>query len=234
VVFCGISLTNSALPAEINQITGVREKPSFAETIELALRLHPDTNELIFVGCPNNLPGELARKGIVQTLPNFTRQDSFTNQVSITFWDHLHLNELQARLKHLQPGKVLFIYGFICDQEDRVIPLNELGELVSDISPVPVYSFWDYLLGGGIVGGKMVSSKVQGALGAQLALRILRGEPPEEIPVISVEANHYMFDYPVLKRFGIPRTDLPVERVVINQPEPFYYVEKTYLWIGVV
>lgn len=226
VVYCGISTTFPLPYPGPNAVTGFRDDPSFAETIALALRLHPDTNELIFVGCPNNLPGALAREGIVGTL------SEFSGRVATTFWDDLHVEELKERLARLQPGRLVFIYGFICDRTDRVISASELGELVSGFAPVPVYSFWDYMLDSGIVGGKLVSSRRQGALGAELALRILRGEPVEAIAVAGVEANRYMFDFRALERFRLSPRLLPEASLVINRPEPFYHVDKQYLWGG--
>lgn len=224
VVFCGIGTITPVSPPDLKTITGVRDNPSFAETIALALRLHPDTKELIFVGCPNNLPGALAREGVVGALTEFS------GRVNATFWDDLHVEDLKERLVRLQSGQLVFIYGFICDRTDRVISAAELGELVSGIAPVPVYSFWDYMLGSGIVGGKLVSSRQQGVLGAQMALRILRGEPAEVIALDSVEANRYMFDFRALERFNLSPELLPSSSLIVNQPEPFYHVDKKYLW----
>lgn len=224
VVYCGVGTLTPVSPRDPKTVTGVRDDPSFAETIALALRLHPGTKELIFVGCPNNLPGALAREGVVGALTEFS------GQVDAVFWDDLHVEELKERLQRLQPGRLVFIYGFICDRTDRVISASELGELVSGIAPVPVYSFWDYMLGSGIVGGKLVSSRQQGVLGAQLALRVLRGEAAENIPVVSAEANRFMFDFRALERFKLSPELLPVSSLIVNQPEPFYHVAKKYLW----
>lgn len=224
VVYCGIGTITPVSPPDLKTITGVRDDPSFAETIALALRLHPGTRELIFVGCPNNLPGALAREGVVGALAEFA------GRVDAVFWDDLHVEDLKERLVRLQPGQLVFIYGFICDRTDRVISAAELGELISGIAPVPVYSFWDYMLGSGIVGGKLVSSRQQGVLGAQMALRILRGEPAEGITVDSVEANRDMFDFRALKRFKLNFDTLPAGSLIIHQPEPFYHVDKNFLW----
>lgn len=224
VVYCGIGTITPVSPPDLKTITGVRDDPSFAETIALALRLHPGTRELIFVGCPNNLPGALAREGVVGALTEFA------GRVDAVFWDDLHVEDLKERLVRLQLGQLVFIYGFICDRTDRVISAAELGELISGIAPVPVYSFWDYMLGSGIVGGKLVSSRQQGVLGAQMALRILRGEPAEGITVDSVEANRDMFDFRALKRFKLNFDTLPAGSLIIHQPEPFYHVDKNFLW----
>jgi signal transduction histidine kinase len=224
VVYCGIGTTTPVSPPDLKIITGVRDDPSFAETIALALRLHPGTKELIFIGCPNNLPGALAREGVVGALTEFS------GRVDAVFWDDLHVEDLKERLVRLQPDRLVFIYGFICDRTDRVISAAELGELITGIAPVPVYSFWDYMLGSGIVGGKLVSSRQQGVLGAQTALRILRGEAAENIPVVSAEANRFMFDFRALQRFNLSPKLLPPASLIIHQPEPFYHIDKKFLW----
>ncbi len=224
IVFCGVSDFNLLRVSCAEEITGVSNVPSFRNTIELALRFHPSSKELIFIGCPKNLPGKLARDGIDATFPEFRAR------VNFTFWDGLHAKELAIKLRSLHDGQLAFIYGSICDQSNRVLSAEELGETICGNSPVPVYSFWDYLLGQGIVGGNLVSSKKQGALGGDLALRVLRGEPPENIPVVRVDSNPNMFDYAQLKKFNIPIASLPADSIVINQPEPFYHVSKEYLW----
>jgi diguanylate cyclase (GGDEF)-like protein len=58
-------------------------------------------------------------------------------------------------------------------------------------------------------------------MAAQLALRIISGDPAGSIPVVTHSTNPYMFDYRQLKRFGLKASNLPTGSVFIGQPAPF-------------
>ncbi|NTW77429.1 MAG: PAS domain S-box protein [Syntrophaceae bacterium] len=63
-----------------------------------------------------------------------------------------------------------------------------------------------------------------------MALRILKGEKIENIPVVRKSPTRYMFDYQQMERFGIKRSALPPESVIINEPVSFYAVNKSLVW----
>ncbi len=81
---------------------------------------------------------------------------------------------------------------------------------------------WDIALGHGIVGGKVVSGKLQGQEAAKLALQILREVPVSDLPVITTSPNQYQFDWNQLERFDISPDDLPQDTYIINRPVSFY------------
>ena len=103
--------------------------------------------------------------------------------------------------------------------------------LVTKNCDVPVYTAWDMFVGHGVIGGIVTSGRSQGEHAALLALRVLGGESMDSIPVITESPNVPMFDYNVMHRFGISVSDLPVGRVVINEPVSLYYKHKTYIWM---
>lgn len=228
IVFCGINNFHSSMISEYKGITGIAESVIPREMIELALRLHPETEEIIAINSTRDLTGREIRKLFLADIPEF--QD----RVRFTLWDDLSLQEIQARLTRLPPGRLVFLNGVIFNQTGWVFSYDESIRRIKPVSPVPLYSYWDFFLGRGIVGGKLISGDMQGRLGAQVALRILAGENPDNLPVIYSGANAYMFDYRELKRFGVPLTLLPENSIVINRPLPFYQVGKKQLWTAMV
>ncbi|PLX84563.1 MAG: hypothetical protein C0617_07450, partial [Desulfuromonas sp.] len=223
IVFCGVNGYRPADPAA-GGMTGVDDSPSFAETIELALRLHPGAEEFVFIGSTDNVPGRLFRRALEALAPRFP--------VRFQFWDDLPAEEIEERLGRLPANRLISIYGFVRDRSGRILPFAESCRRIREASSAPLYGFWDFFLGQGAVGGKVVSSERQGRLAAGLALRVLAGEDPDAIPVIRSGANVYMFDYPELQRFGISPESLPPGSLVLNRPPPFYSVNKEYLWAG--
>ena len=195
IVFCGINDVQPTTLARHPAITGVAEELSVVETVDLALRLHPDTKKIIVIGRSTVAADKLNRESFVAALPKLPQQ------LQVRFWDDLPGPELAARLEKLDSGSVLFINGLISDETGRQMMYGETTAWISRHSNVPAYSLWDVYLGHGIVGGKLVSGYRQGQMAGHLALRILNGERIERIPVIAgVEANRYMVDYRQLER----------------------------------
>ena len=69
----------------------------------------------------------------------------------------------------------------------------------------PVYSWHEDGLGHGIVGGWLHSSIGDAKETAQIALRVLRGENPGTIPVVTFDSYVYQFDWRQLRRWGSAR-----------------------------
>ncbi len=204
IIFCGINNFTEAAIAGHRGITGVAEEVSLQETIVTALKLHPGTKEIIVIG-RTVLPADKANREAFLSL-----LQSFKQSVRFTFWDDLSANELRRRLPSLPRGSLVFINGLTSDETGRQLLYDETTRLIRASSNVPLYSLWDVYLGHGIIGGKLVSGYLQGKLAGELAVRVLRGEDPDQIPVLRREAaNKFMFDYRELSRFGLSVKDLP-------------------------
>ncbi len=85
-----------------------------------------------------------------------------------------------------------------------------------------MYGAADSVLGLGIVGGDLIGDVHLGERAADLAARILRGEPASSIPPTEEPESRLMFDWRELRRWGISEERLPAGSVVL-------YRERT-LW----
>ncbi len=228
IVFCGINNFKPAMISGFRGITGVAEAPDFDEMVKLAIRLHPMTEEIVVIGNTQNVTDRENRRMLYKSLP------AFEDQVQFNFWDDLPVEELIARLGRLGKGSLVFINGSVSDQSGHVLPSSQRTKQIRQACSVPLYSPWDFSLGQGIVGGKLVSATMQGRLAGQLALNILKGENPDDIEVLNAGTNEFMFDYNELKRFDISLSSLPEDSMIINQPPPFYALSEGQLWGGFV
>jgi signal transduction histidine kinase len=94
-----------------------------------------------------------------------------------------------------------------------------------------VYTLWaTHGIGAGVVGGFVPHGPSHGRLAAQLALRILKGEAAEAIPIIENAGNRPMFEYKALQTHQIPISSLPENSVIVNEPQSFYYLYYKYIW----
>ncbi len=225
IVFCGVKNFDPAVLSRHRGITGVVEDVSVLDTVDLARRLHPETDRIIVIGRTRVVADKANRDSFTAAL---TRRPD----IPVTFWDDLPVSELQTRLEGLERGTIVFLNGLITDETGRELMYGESTQWVSRHCPVPIYSLWDVYLGYGIVGGKLVSGYRQGRMAARLALRILGGQIADGMPVVTaLEANQYMIDHRQLKRFDIPASKLPRRAVIINRPDSLFERYKGYVWI---
>jgi signal transduction histidine kinase len=62
-----------------------------------------------------------------------------------------------------------------------------------------------------------------------MALRILQGEKPEDIPVLVKSPKHYTFDYEQLRLHEILEKNLPKDSVLVNLPQTLYFKYKKWI-----
>jgi PAS domain S-box-containing protein len=93
-----------------------------------------------------------------------------------------------------------------------------------------VFAAWDFWMGHGPVAGVVVAAMHQGETAGAMAIRILKGERAESIPVVRQENNVTMADHDSMTRFGMSESLLPESAVVLNNPASFYTVNKGMVW----
>lgn len=226
VVFCGINRYTPELLAGRTNYTGVVEAFDMQGTIELALRLHPGTKRV--VGVSDELSAE---KPNLQSFRAAAK--ALKGRAEFVELVGMRVPELEEALRNQPPDSVIVNLSFHRDRAGNLLSSDEGGRLVAENSAGPVYSCWDFALGTGILGGRVVSGFMQGAAAAEMALKILRGARPADIPVLTESPNRYMFDYRALRKAGLTLEDLPPDSVVINKPESFYLKYKTQIWLAV-
>ena len=102
----------------------------------------------------------------------------------------------------------------------------------ADASAAPIYGAARVWLGLGLVGGDLVRYDKMAEQAAELANRVLRGEPASTIPPTEAAVTELMFDWRQLRRWGIDEARLPAGSMVLFREYTFF---ETYRWyvIGV-
>jgi hypothetical protein len=85
---------------------------------------------------------------------------------------------------------------------------------ISQAANAPTYSFWDLMLGHGIVGGYLSNIPSKGQAVAELGLSILNGTRPADLPPVKESNLQYKFDWRQLKRWSISEDELPSGSIV--------------------
>ncbi len=224
LVFCGINDYDPAMISGQSRITGVAEYHDFVGTLGLALQLHPNTHDVVVIHDYTDT-GLAIRSELKKMAPRYP-------EVKLRFIDEMPLEETVSNLKSIAPGSLVLMLSYTVEKGGRTFSHSEAARLVSSASPVPVYSVYAAQLGNGVVGGRMMKGQIQGQKAAELAVRIIRGEAPETLPVITGDLSHPMFDYRVLNRFGISHAKLPADTILINSPLSTFAINKNAVWSG--
>jgi signal transduction histidine kinase len=85
---------------------------------------------------------------------------------------------------------------------------DEIGALIANAAPVPMYASSELPFGRGIVGGMMRDTEAVGRRVGEIALQILEGTPPASIPIGTVPTVP-IFDWRQIERWGIDPAALP-------------------------
>jgi hypothetical protein len=214
IVFCGYNNFRPEVLRGNDNVTGINEEIDIAATVEMALKVHPHTRALAFVvstGDPSSKRiGEIAEATVFP---------QYRARFELEIIKDASLEELRQRLAQMPRDTVLFLSGQVRDQgQGRALTPTENGSLITAASPFPAYTFWDFHLGTGALGGHILTGADQGKAAADLALRILAGTPANRIPVVMTSPTSDIFDYRAMQRFGIDAGDLPPEAVVLDRP----------------
>jgi signal transduction histidine kinase len=92
-------------------------------------------------------------------------------------------------------------------------PLDYVDRITA-VASAPTYSWVDSAMDHGIVGGSLKSQEAEIAAIAALALRVLRGESADSIPVSSPDLTAPQVDWRQLQRWGISDARVPAGTIV--------------------
>ena len=226
VVFAGLDareLRGRPLPG---YATGVMLRRQFASTLELALKLHPGTKRVVFIGGTSEFDTRLVDEAKEQLR-------AYASRVEISYLTALPIRELLKEVSNLPPHSVILYSTLFRDVEGNTFVPHEVAERISATANAPVYGFIDQYLGHGIVGGCLYSVSAHGEEAAKLALQVLAGKPPSDLAPITIGAGTTMLDWRQLQRWRISESWLPPEAVVRFRPTSIWSQYQGYV-IGAI
>jgi PAS domain S-box-containing protein len=226
VVFCAIDhreVRDRKLPPDV---IGVPIKFDLADTLDLALRLHPRTRRVFVVAGKAKFDASWEAEAR-QTFR------AYEPRVEFVYLTGLPMNDLLNEVEHLPEESVVYYLHVFEDGTGKACVPARVLEALAARANAPVYGHVDTYVGRGIVGGRAFGFEATGKNAAALGLRILAGERPERIGVQETSENAYAFDWRQLRRWGIREESLPPGSIV-RFPEPSFW--DLYRWhiIGVV
>src|SRR6266853_1349141 len=129
-------------------ITGVASADEPARTLYLALRLQPDTKQVVIV--VGNSPVE--KYWLEQLKQDFS---AYNQTLAVTYLTDLPMNELLRRVAGLPPHTVILSTFYFEDASGQFFLPEEALDLVTRAASVPVYGIYSTYIGHGVVGGRI-------------------------------------------------------------------------------
>ena len=220
VVYCFPNMPLEHGPVEPS-FTGVVGDIDAAATLSIALRLLPNTLHVVVVGGTTSY--DRYQASLVKE-----QLAGYNGKLDISYLTDLTTPDLVERLRHLPNRTVVLLTAFGRDLSGVTYNADESGPLVVGASNAPVFSLVDRFMNHGEVGGALSSAAEDGALVGRMALKILKGEPPEHLPVVKT-ATKYIFDGRALERWELTERPLPPGSIVLNREPTVWEVYKWYI-----
>lgn len=206
-------------------VTGITIPVDVRGTLDLALRLNPDTKNVAVVAGGS----EFESYWLGATTEEIRRHADRLNVIKLV---GLPTDQLLQRVATLPPHTIVLFQLVPQDSSHPVIGTYDV--LAAIAQRFPTYCIHNYCFDHGAIGGSYPDSSEQGVKGGQLAARVLSGERPENIPVEHGSAVRASVDWRQLRRWNIPESTLPPGTVFLyRQPTAWERYEK-YIAVGIV
>ncbi len=155
--------------------------------------------------------------------------EPFKDRVNFIWLDDLPFDQMLDRVSKLPPHSFIFLVLLLRDASGVTHNADEALQRIHAVANAPVNGIFQHQLGLGIVGGRLYQAEREGVESAQMAIRILHGEPPSSLPPRIIGPLPARYDWRELQRWSIATKNLPAgSHVFFNQPS---FWERYRLWI---
>ena len=141
--------------------------------------------------------------------------EPLAGRINFTYYSDLSFDQMKERASTLPPDS--YIVFLLLVRDAAGVTLNSDGALqrLHAVAHAPIGSIFDHQLGLGIVGGRLYESEGVGKEAADVAIRILNGEPASSIPPRLFERLPARYDWRELQRWKINEKLLPPGSTVL-------------------
>jgi signal transduction histidine kinase len=204
-------------------VTGVTTNVDVRGSLDLALLLHPDTQNVAVVAGDSEFERYWLR-AIRDEVRR--RQDKLKLIEMSTVSTKLLLEEVPSLPLHT------IVFFDLIPQESSQSNITTYDALAAIAQRLPTYCMFLYCLGHGAVGVSDTDPMISGVKGGEMAARVLSGEKPESIPVGQNSVTHPHVDWRQIRRWKIPEAALPPGTIVLYRQPTVWEEYQKYIPVG--
>lgn len=189
-------------------MTGVISINAYRKTLDLALGLHPHTEQVLIIS------GTPEHDGRIESLARADLQ-GYQGTAKINYLTDIPPEELVNETKRLpERSLILYIWQQSKSATGTVTESMDILSAIAQSAQVPIYRLsTPSYAAGGIVGGYVNTAEANASKVAELVLRITSGTRATDIPIADAPTE-LQFDWRELQRWGIDEGQLPVGSIV--------------------
>jgi signal transduction histidine kinase len=188
--------------------TAVAADNDFPHIIDGILQVRPQTREIFMVMGS----GQIGRFWHRELDTQFKR---FGDRLTFIWSDNLSFAELLRRCGNLPPDAAIFYVVFGMDAAGAAYADDRVLADLHAATSAPIFAAQSVYLGRGIVGGSLMSVDDLSRITADVAVRLLNGEPPSRVRMPPQRPGPSVFDWRELQRWGIDESRLPPGSTVL-------------------
>lgn len=226
IVFCGIDSSEVSREIVRPNVTGVLLSRTYAPSVEVALSLNPRTSDVYVVGGTSLFDSKVLKIARRQLA-------ALEDRVRITYLTTLAMDDLLKRISNLPPDSAILYLTVFADGAGRAFIPHDALSLIANAANAPTYVAVDQYVGLGAVGGHVYSTAQHARHAAHIAVRVLKGEPADSIPIAEAVDHTNLFDWRQLERWHLDEKRLPTGSVVVFRPPSVWDLYKWYIVAGV-
>jgi signal transduction histidine kinase/ABC-type uncharacterized transport system substrate-binding protein len=223
IVFFAISsrMADEKMPG----VTGVAAPSGVRDTIDLALRLEPDTTTVAVI----TNTSEIETYWLGEVRADLLRRKDKVKEVDLVGPPG---TEILQQVAALPPHTVILFQQFPRDLNQ---PSTSNWDVLAAASRhLPTFGIFRTLaMDRGGIGGAYYDGAMDSMLAGELAARVLRGERPDDIPVVHIPILQTQVDWRQLQRWHIAESALPPGTIVLNRRPTLWQQYKGYVIAGI-
>ena len=108
--------------------------------------------------------------------------EPLADRINFTYYSDLSFDQMKERVSTLPPNSYIFFLLLLRDAAGVTLNADEALQRLHAVANAPINSIFDHQLGLGIVGGRLYRKRAVGKEAADVAIRILHGEPASSFP----------------------------------------------------
>lgn len=195
-------------------VTGSFAELKLTDAIATARAVVPDLENVFLVG------GSWQSQVVFHDWKN--EIGAATSKPRVTDLTGLSIDEARNRVASLPERSAIIYSATYADRDGGFYPPATALSRIAEVANRPIFVGAETLVTPGVMGGRVLQPGVMGAEAARLALRILGGQSPEDIPATLTEAVKPIFNWKQMQRWGVSEASLPPGSEIRFREPPFW------------
>jgi len=201
---------------------------SYGGTLQRALDLFPDTQNVVFLNGTSPVEVERMREARAQFAP-------WDGKLNFEYVDQLSMDEIERKLTATPPNTVIIAPGINRDSKGQAfVPVDTIVKIAKTAN-APVLPVYSVSIGLGALGGMVSVLEDEGKAMATSVLDWLARAPDASQAFTVQQAQPVaLFDWAQIQRWGGDPEKLPRDTVFLNRPPSLWGLYKGYVIAGTI